>query len=66
MAWDYAELSKMAKANGGPEKLVDLLINSGKRKIFGNYLFVGCAKSKKRIVAFPANSRFRNPDYFGD
>ena len=34
MVWDYAELSKMAKANGGPEKLVDLLINSGKRKMF--------------------------------
>jgi hypothetical protein len=31
MAWDYAELSKMAKANGGPEKLMDILINSGKR-----------------------------------
>ncbi len=34
MAWDYAELSKMARVNGGPEKLVDLLINSGKRKMF--------------------------------
>lgn len=34
MAWDYAELSKMAKANGGPEKLVDVLIDSGKRKMF--------------------------------
>lgn len=34
MAWDYAELSKMAKENGGPEKFVDLLINSGKRKMF--------------------------------
>lgn len=34
MAWDYAELSKMAKASGGPEKFVDLLINSGKRKMF--------------------------------
>lgn len=33
MAWNYAELSKMAKANGGPEKLVDLLITSGKRKM---------------------------------
>ena len=32
MAWDYAELSKMAKENGVPEKFVDLLINSGKRK----------------------------------
>ena len=34
MAWDYAELSKMAKANGGPEKLIDVLINSGKKEIF--------------------------------
>jgi ribosomal protein S18 acetylase RimI-like enzyme len=34
MAWDYAELSKMAKANGGPEKLMDVLINSGKREMF--------------------------------
>lgn len=34
MAWNYAVLSKLAKANGGPEKLVDLLINSGKRKMF--------------------------------
>ena len=34
MAWDYAELSKLAKANGGPEKLVDSLINSGKTKMF--------------------------------
>lgn len=33
MSWNYAELSKMAKANGGPEKLVDLLINSGKKKM---------------------------------
>lgn len=34
MAWDYAELSKMAKVNGGPEKLVDILIDSGKIKMF--------------------------------
>ena len=25
MAWDYAELSKAAKAAGGPEKLLDLV-----------------------------------------
>lgn len=31
MAWDYAELSKMAKANGGPEKYVEVLVNSGKK-----------------------------------
>lgn len=34
MLWDYAELSKLAKANGGPEKLVNILIASGKRKMF--------------------------------
>jgi hypothetical protein len=30
MSWDYAELSKMAKSVGGPEKLVEMLIDSGK------------------------------------
>lgn len=33
MAWDYAELSKLAKANGGPEKPVEMLVNSGKKGI---------------------------------
>lgn len=28
--WDYANLSKLAKANGGPEELIDKLVNSGK------------------------------------
>lgn len=32
MAWSYAELSKLAKANGGPEKLVELLIKYGEKK----------------------------------
>lgn len=30
MAWDYAELSKAAKAAGGPEKLVDLIEEGGR------------------------------------
>lgn len=30
MTWDYAELSKAAKEAGGPELLVDLLVESGK------------------------------------
>lgn len=30
MTWDYAELSKLAKVNGGPEKLIDILIEHGK------------------------------------
>ena len=33
MGWSYAELSKLAKINGGPEKLVDLLIKSGEKKM---------------------------------
>lgn len=33
MKWDYAELSKLAKANGGPEKLIELLVKSGEKKI---------------------------------
>ncbi len=30
MAWDYAELSKLAKKSGGPEKLVESLFEMGK------------------------------------
>ena len=30
MAWDYAELSKAAKEAGGPEKLMELLVESGR------------------------------------
>ena len=30
MSWDYAELSKAAKNAGGPEKLMDMLVESGK------------------------------------
>lgn len=40
MAWNYAELSKMAKECGGPEKLVELLVKSGEKKI---YPWVGVA-----------------------
>ena len=34
MKWNYAELSKLAKENGGPEKLVELLIESGKKSVY--------------------------------
>lgn len=30
MSWDYAELSKVAKNVGGPEKLMDILVEHGK------------------------------------
>lgn len=33
MRWNYAELSKIAKVNGGPEKLVELLVKSGEKKM---------------------------------
>lgn len=39
MSWDYAEMSKAAKACGGPEKWVETLINSGKMKMVP-WLFV--------------------------
>lgn len=31
--WNYAKLSHMAKETGGPEKLVEVLVNSGKLKM---------------------------------
>ena len=32
MAWDYAELSKAAKAAGGPEKLMDLISETSRQE----------------------------------
>ena len=31
--WNYASLSKWAHENGGPEKAVEMLISTGKRKM---------------------------------
>jgi len=33
MKWNYAELSAEAKKHGGPEKFVEVLINSGKKEM---------------------------------
>jgi len=33
MSWNYAELSKKAKENGGPEKFVKILTNAGKKQM---------------------------------
>ncbi len=30
--WNYAKLSKMAKAVGGPEKLIQIIVDSGVKK----------------------------------
>lgn len=48
MPWNYAELSKMAKENGGPEKFVEILINSGKKQMIpwlGVAMAVGVAST---------------------
>lgn len=47
MSWNYAELSKLAKKAGGPEKLVNILIDSGKNKM-----------KPWMIVAAPGGSAF--------
>lgn len=33
MEWNYAELSRMAKRSGGPEKFVNTLIKSGEKRM---------------------------------
>ena len=33
MSWDYAELSKIAKQNGGPSKLIHSLVECGKKQM---------------------------------
>lgn len=55
MAWDYAELSKAAKAAGGPEKLLDLIEAGGKSigRIEGRSSmvpFIGCAALAASVI----------------
>lgn len=48
MSWNYAELSKLAKENGGPEEFVEILISSGKKQMIpwlGVALAVGVAST---------------------
>ena len=33
MSWNYAELSKLAKESGGPEALMNILVQSGKKEM---------------------------------
>lgn len=61
MAWDYAELSKLAKANGGPAELVDLLIEHGKE--------IGESKALRRVrivvaAGFVVAGIYKLVDYF--
>lgn len=61
MAWDYADLSKAAKEAGGPEKLMELLIESGKETgrsemipvvIIAVFITMGAAYVGDRLVKF--------------
>ena len=42
--WNYAQLSKIAKANGGPEKLVNTIFKSGVEK--------GIVKGRLQMLLF--------------
>lgn len=66
MSWDYAELSAEAKKNGGPEKLVEKLINSGKAEMVpwigvaavgGIAIGIGIQKLKDYFSAKKAESK---------
>ena len=56
--WDYAELSKAAKAVGGPEKYVEMLElaskEAGKKEMFP---WLGAAAVKKKNVAETAKAK---------
>ena len=34
MSWNYADMSKAAKAVGGPEKYADMLVQSGRQEMY--------------------------------
>lgn len=49
--WNYANLSKLAKANGGPEELVDKLVNSGKLQMLPWVgIAFGCGIAATKLV----------------
>ena len=51
--WDYANLSKLAKANGGPEELVDKLVNSGKLQMLPWIgVAFGCGIAATKLVQY--------------
>lgn len=60
MSWNYAELSKVAKAAGGPEALTELLIQSGKNQMvpwvaFFSFVGVGTGICAVKIFEFIRN-----------
>lgn len=60
MSWDYAELSKAAKAAGGPEALTELLIQSGKNQMVPWVAFFSAVSIGTGICVTKAIEFFRN------
>lgn len=60
MSWDYAELSKTAKAAGGPEALTELLIQSGKNQMVPWVAFFSAVGIGAGICVTKAIEFFRN------
>ena len=60
MSWDYAELSKAAKAAGGPEALTELLIQSGKNQMVPWVAFFSAVSIGAGICVTKAIEFFRN------
>ena len=60
MSWDYADLSKTAKAAGGPEALTELLIQSGMKQMVPWIAFFSAVGIGAGICVTKAVEFFRN------
>lgn len=60
MSWNYAELSKAAKAAGGPEALAELLVQSGKNQMVPWIAFFSVVGVGTGVCVTKAAEFFRN------
>ena len=66
MSWNYAELSKLAKKAGGPEKLVNILIDSGKNTMKPWLIVAALGGSAFTLVVQKIIKYFRNKKKISD
>lgn len=66
MSWNYAELSKLAQKAGGPEKLVNILIDSGKNKMKPWLIVAALGSSAFTLVVQKVVKYFRNKKKISD
>ena len=66
MSWNYAELSKLAKKAGGPEKLVNILIDSGKNKMKPWMIVAALGGSAFTLIVQKIIKYFRNKKKISD